>query len=130
MGQFSKIRLPQGQAWRAAVIVSVVLVLLVGTLVALNLTLTGTGRLKDLAAVIQSVVTAFALIAGGIFAAYKWQVFRESEPHLTVDNKVSHRRDRVHTRGMAPKVRPPKAWDSSKPPGGKLPPARKPKPSG
>lgn len=30
---------------------------------------------------------------------------------------------------MAPKVRPPKAWDSSKPPGGKLPPARKPKPS-
>lgn len=92
MGQFSKIRLPQGQAWRAAVIVSVVLVLLVGTLVALNLILTDTGRLKDLAAVIQSVVTAFALIAGGIFAAYKWQVFRESEPHLTIDNKVSHRR--------------------------------------
>ncbi len=92
MGQFSKIRLPQGQAWRGAVIVVVVLVLLVGTLIALNLTLTGTGRLKDLASVIQSVVTAFALIVGGIFAAYKWQVFREAEPHLTIDNKVSHRR--------------------------------------
>ena len=36
---------------------------------------------------------------------------------------------RVHTRGMAPRIAPPKAWDSSKPPGGKLPPARKPKPS-
>lgn len=91
MGQFSKIRLPQGQAWRGAVIVSVVLVLLVGTLVALNLTLTGTGKLKDLAGVIQLVVTVFAIIAGGIFAAYKWQVFRESEPHLTITNEVSHR---------------------------------------
>ena len=30
---------------------------------------------------------------------------------------------------MAPKVRPPKAWDSSKPPGGELPPSRKPKQS-
>ena len=72
-------------------IVSVVLVLLVGTLVALNLTLAGTGKLKDLAGVIQSVVIAFAIIAGGIFAAYKWQVFRESEPHLTITNEVSHR---------------------------------------
>ena len=89
--QLSKIRLPRGQAWRGAVIVSVVLVLLVVTLVALNLTLTGTSKLKDLAGVIQSVVTAFAIIAGGIFAAYKWQVFRESEPHLTITNKVSHR---------------------------------------
>ena len=91
MRQLSKIHLPRGQAWRGAVIVSVVLVLLVGTLVALNLTLAGTGKLKDLAGVIQSVVTAFAIIAGGIFAAYKWQVFRESEPHLTITNEVSHR---------------------------------------
>lgn len=89
--QLSKIRLPRGQAWRGVVIVSVVLVLLVVTLVALNLSLTGTDRLKDLAGVIQSVITAFAIIAGGIFAAYKWQVFRESEPHLTITNEVSHR---------------------------------------
>ena len=39
----------------------------------------------------QSLVTTIAIVAGGIFAAYKWQVFRESEPHLTITHKVSHR---------------------------------------
>ena len=29
--------------------------------------------------------------------------------------------DGSETRGLSPKVRPPKAWDTSKPPGGKLP---------
>jgi len=36
-------------------------------------------------------VTALAVILGGIFAAYKWQVFRESEPHLTITHEVSFR---------------------------------------
>ena len=33
--------------------------------------------------------------------------------------------DELETRGLSPKARPPKAWDTSKPPGGKLP--KKPK---
>ena len=40
--------------------------------------------LKDVLWGMQAGVTALAVILGGIFAAYKWQVFRESEPHLTM----------------------------------------------
>ena len=36
-------------------------------------------------------VTALADILGGILVACKWQVFRESEPHLTITHEVSHR---------------------------------------
>ena len=43
------------------------------------------------------------------------------------DNASPARPLKVHTRGMAPRVAPPKAWDSGKPPGGKLPPPQKPK---
>lgn len=39
----------------------------------------------------QALVTIVAIVAGGSFAAYKWQVFRESEPHLTITHEVSHR---------------------------------------
>ena len=39
----------------------------------------------------QVGVTVLAVILGAIFAAYKWQVFRESEPHLTITHEVSHR---------------------------------------
>jgi len=40
----------------------------------------------------QALVTIVAIVAGGSFAAYKWQVFRESEPHLTITHEVSFRR--------------------------------------
>ena len=46
----------------------------------------------DVLRVIQSSVTILAIVAGGLFAAYKWQVFRESEPHLTITHEVSYRR--------------------------------------
>lgn len=39
----------------------------------------------------QALVTIVAIVAGGSFAAFKWQVFRESEPHLTITHEVSHR---------------------------------------
>ncbi|MCY4436749.1 MAG: hypothetical protein OXE05_05375 [Chloroflexi bacterium] len=48
-------------------------------------------RVKDVLWGMQAGVTALAVILGGIFAAYKWQAFRESEPHLTIVNSVSHR---------------------------------------
>ena len=48
-------------------------------------------RVKDALWVMQVVVTTLAIVLGGAFAAYKWQVFRESEPHLTITNRVSRR---------------------------------------
>ena len=48
-------------------------------------------RVKDALWVMQAVVTTLAIVLGGAFAAYKWQIFRESEPHLTISNRVSHR---------------------------------------
>ena len=39
----------------------------------------------------QVLFTIVAIVAGGSLAAYKWQVFRESEPHLTITHEISHR---------------------------------------
>ena len=49
-------------------------------------------RVKDTLGVMQAVVTTLAIVLGGVFAAYKWQIFRESEPHLTISHEVSQRR--------------------------------------
>ena len=49
------------------------------------------GELKDAAGIVQAVITAAAIIAGGLIAAYKLQLFRETEPHLTISHTVSHR---------------------------------------
>ena len=57
----------------------------------LGLTLEGAGRFKDIAAIVQSSVTAVAIVVGGIFAYYKLQLFRDFEPHLTITHEVSHR---------------------------------------
>ena len=46
----------------------------------------------EMLGIAQSLVTIVAIVAGGLFAAYKWQVFREFEPHLTIAHEVSHRR--------------------------------------
>lgn len=47
---------------------------------------------KDAAGVVQAIVTATAICAGGFFAAFKLQIFRDFQPHLTISNAVSHRR--------------------------------------
>lgn len=49
------------------------------------------GELKDAAGIVQAVITAAAIIAGGIIAAYKLQLFRDFVPHLTISHEVSHR---------------------------------------
>ena len=68
-----------------------VLAVLCLVFLAAYLTDSNTTMFKELFGVAQSLVTILAIIAGGIFAAYKWQVYRESEPHLTITNRVSHR---------------------------------------
>ena len=39
----------------------------------------------------QGSVTAFAILAGGFFAAYKLEVFRDFAPHLTITHAITHR---------------------------------------
>ena len=77
--------------WRGLLIIGIAIVLQIASLVLLDLTLTGAGKLKDIAAIIQSSVTAVAIAAGGLFAYYKLQFFRDLEPHLTITHEVSHR---------------------------------------
>ena len=57
----------------------------------LALLLTDSGKSRELAAIAQSSVTAFAIIAGGLFAAYKLKVFRDFETHLTITHDIPHR---------------------------------------
>ena len=73
------------------VTVLAVLVALAALSLALYLAVPDAARVKDVLWGMQAGVTALAVILGGIFAAYKWQVFRESEPHLTITHDVSFR---------------------------------------
>ena len=82
---------PRSQALRGVLIIGGMLVLLILALMTLNLTLSSAGKLKDIAAIVQSSVTAVAIVAGGVFAYYKLQLFRDFEPHLTITHEVSHR---------------------------------------
>ncbi len=49
------------------------------------------GRANDLAGILQAVVTAAAVLVGGVYAAYKLQVFRDFAPHLSIAHEMSHR---------------------------------------
>ena len=77
--------------WRGLLVVATATILLTAILVILNFTLASAGKLKDIAAIIQSLITAVAIAAGGFFAYYKLQWFRDLEPHLTITHEVSHR---------------------------------------
>lgn len=91
MNRLRRILWPRGQAWRGALIVGAVVVCLIVAFALLNVGLSGAGRFKDIAAIVQSSVTAVAIVAGGIFAYYKLQLFRDLETHLTITHEVSHR---------------------------------------
>lgn len=57
----------------------------------LDWTLPSSVSFKDRAGIIQAVVTALAIIFGGLLAAVKWEVFRDFEPHLTIDHVINRR---------------------------------------
>ena len=75
----------------ALLLPAAILLLLAVSLPALALILTDSGKTKDLAAIAQSSATALAILAGGFFAAYKLEVFRDFAPHLTITHEISHR---------------------------------------
>ena len=51
---------------------------------------------KDDAAAVQSLVTAAAIVIGGLLALRRFQVFRNLEPHLTITHEIGHRRVGSH----------------------------------
>lgn len=90
--------------WVAAIealIVIGVVVLLAGAVLALNFWLTDASRsatdptdisrVRDVVGIVQAFVWAFLIVAGGIFAYRKLQLFRDFEPHLTITQAVTHR---------------------------------------
>lgn len=68
-----------------------VLLLLAVLLPALSLVLTDCSNTWELVSILQGSVTAFAILAGGFFAAYKLEVFRDFAPHLTITHAITHR---------------------------------------
>ena len=84
-------RLPRGQVWRFVTLSLVVIGVLILAFAVLDLLLPDTTRAKDLAGVIQAGVAFVAILAGGVVAFIKLQVFRDFEPHLTISNSISHR---------------------------------------
>ena len=59
---------------------------------AMYLWLPDIGKTGDLARITQASVTAIIVAVGAMFAAVKFQIFRESAPHVTVTQTVTHRR--------------------------------------
>ncbi len=79
------------QIWYVAIVVVVALSVLAVTTFVLNFALDETENVKDVVEILQLFVVASAIIIGGFFALFKFQVFRDFEPHLTVTHKISHR---------------------------------------
>ena len=69
----------------------VTLAVLAGVVIALDRWLPDLGRINNVVGMMQVFATAFVLVAGGIFAYRKLQLFRDFEPHLTVTQSVGSR---------------------------------------
>ena len=50
------------------------------------------GGFGESASIFQAIVTALAIVTAAAFAIFKLQIFRDFAPHLTISQKVSHRR--------------------------------------
>ena len=94
------------RSYRRTVVIEVtivfgVLLFLAAAVAGLNYWLTDAGRvatgvtnisrIRDVVGIVQAFFWAFLIIAGGIFAYRKLQLFRDFEPHLTITQAVTHR---------------------------------------
>ena len=52
---------------------------------------TDISRIGDIAGIVQLSAAAVIIVAGGVFAYRKLQLFRDFEPHLTVTQSATHR---------------------------------------
>ena len=82
---------PRSQTWRATIIAVSILVPIAVAFVAFVDDWSDVSRIKDAAGAIQSAVTVIAIVAGGIFALFKLQAFRDFEPHVDVVHDIRHR---------------------------------------
>lgn len=80
-----------GEGWRGALFTLGFLVVWLCITLPLYLFLPRSEVFKDVSAVLQSFITALAVAAGGYFALFKLQVFRNLQPHLTIEHEISHR---------------------------------------
>ena len=65
--------------------------LLVALSLAFYIWLPDLGVASNLARIVQASVTSIAIVAGGIFAGVKLQLFREFAPHITITQTLTHR---------------------------------------
>lgn len=80
-----------GEGWRTVLIALGVLIILIVLDYLLFMFLRNSDDFKDVSGIIQSIITALAIVMAGYFALFKLQVFRDLEPHLTISHKISHR---------------------------------------
>ncbi len=75
-------------------VIAIVAIILLSIAIAflLNALLPDSGHVQNIASIIQSFVTAIAILAGAYYAQTKLHVFRTFKPHLTIDQEVTHRR--------------------------------------
>ena len=76
----------QRQVQLGTLAVAVILVLVVVGFVLLDI-----AKIKDEVSIFQSAITSFAILVGGVFAIFKFQLFRDFEPHLSISQEISHR---------------------------------------
>ncbi len=65
--------------------------LLVAVAAATTAWVTGSGW-ADAVISVQGIVTVTAIAVGGFYAIYKFEIFRDFQPHLTIKQEISHRR--------------------------------------
>ena len=79
------------EGWRTVLIALGVLFFLIVLDYLLFKFLPNSGDFKDVSGIIQSIITALAIVMAGYFALFKLRIFRDLEPHLTVSHEISHR---------------------------------------
>lgn len=71
--------------------VAVLTAIVILALVVVFFVLLDIAKIKDEVGIVQSVITSVAILVGGAFAIFKFQLFRDFEPHLSISQEVSHR---------------------------------------
>ena len=88
-----RLRLRRTGKWLAAVVYTVLLVLLIvaAWFLVRDLSSIWGEEGANYSALVQSAVYSLAILAAGAVAIYRFQVFRDLEPHLTISHKITHR---------------------------------------
>ena len=82
-----------------AIVMGAIIALAIVIAFLLDAVLPDSGHTRNIASIIQSFVTAIAILAGGYYAQARLHVFRTFRPHLTIDQDVTHRQvseDHIH----------------------------------